>query len=86
MTVAVLQAWLSTATQFAVLVGVVVGIGLQIRVATRLRQTQADVHRVEVATNSMKDALIVATDKASGLAGEKRGREAAAREMNPAKG
>jgi hypothetical protein len=34
-----------------------------------------DVHKVELATNSMKDALIVSTALASDLAGEKRGRE-----------
>ena len=34
-----------------------------------------DIHKVELATNSMKDALVSATAMASDLAGEKRGRE-----------
>ncbi len=34
-----------------------------------------NVQKIELASNSMKDALVAATDKASGLAGEQRGRE-----------
>jgi hypothetical protein len=35
-----------------------------------------DVRKIEIATNSMKDALIEATAKSSGLEGEARGRAA----------
>ena len=60
------QIWLSVALQFAMLIGVGVTIAIQII-------TQLNVHKIELATNSMKDALVAATDKAAGLAGEARG-------------
>ncbi len=34
-----------------------------------------DVQKIELASNSMKDALVASTAKASGLEGEQRGRE-----------
>jgi serine phosphatase RsbU (regulator of sigma subunit) len=34
----------------------------------------SDIHNLEISTNSMKDALVAATGKAEGLAGEERGR------------
>lgn len=60
---------LGLATQAALLISVCVGIGVQLR-------TQVNVRKIEVATNSMKDALIEATALSSGLEGEKRGRQA----------
>lgn len=59
---------LTISIQIAVLVSIVIGIALQII-------TYINVRRVEVATNSMKDALVAATEKAAGLAGEERGRQ-----------
>ena len=58
---------LAIVIQLAVLVSVVISIGIQVR-------TQTNVRKVEIATNSMKDALIVATAHSAGLEGEARGR------------
>jgi hypothetical protein len=58
---------LAIVIQLAVLGSVVISIIIQIR-------TQINVRKVEIATNSMKDALVAATEKSAGLAGEARGR------------
>jgi len=62
-----IQAWLSIALQVAMLIGVCITIVFQI-------STQLNVRKIEVATNSMKDALVAATAKSAGLEGEERGR------------
>lgn len=45
-----------------------------------MQHISENVQKIEIATNSMKDALVAATDKAAGLAGEQRGRQQAADE------
>ena len=61
-----LQSWLNTLGPYA---GLFIGvINLMI-----LRRAAANIKTVEIATNSMKDALVSATAKASDLEGEKRG-------------
>lgn len=64
MSATTLQIWLSVIFQALLCLGILVGIIIQVK-------TQFDVHKIEVATNSMKDALV----KAEGLAGEQRGRD-----------
>jgi hypothetical protein len=58
---------LAIVIQLAVLVSVVISIVIQVR-------TQTNVRKVEIATNSMKDALVAATERSAGLEGEARGR------------
>jgi hypothetical protein len=62
---------LSDAKDWISVVGIFVTIAIQLR-------TQFNVKKVEIATNSMKDALVKATGEAAGLAGEARGRAQAA--------
>ena len=52
-----------------------------IKATAGMQAVAENVQKIEIATNSMKDALIVSTERAAGLAGEERGRQAAAREI-----
>lgn len=69
------QVWLSIALQVAMLAGVLVTVCIQV-------VTQLNVRKIEVATNSMKDALVAATAKSAGLEGEARGRAESANALN----
>lgn len=67
MNVSTITEWVTLAIQVGMFIGVCITISIQIK-------TQLNVKKIEVATNSMKDALVAATAKASGLEGEARGR------------
>ena len=60
-------------TQLLISIATLGGIGIGIWAQFR---TMRNVRLIEIATNSMKDALVAATEKSAGLEGEKRGREA----------
>jgi hypothetical protein len=51
-------------------------LGACVYVYGQIKAVRSDVRKIELATNSMKDALIEATAKSSGLEGEARGRAA----------
>ena len=53
------------------LITAVVVLGTAIYTAKRINTVQSDVRKVELATNSMKDALVKATGEAAFAAGEK---------------
>lgn len=68
MTAVLIKDWLQIAVSFLTLIGLIGTVGMQLF-------TMVNVRKIEVATNSMKDALVASTAKASDLEGEKRGRE-----------
>lgn len=59
-------------TAFALLVGAIV-TGITSIFFRKISAMQADVRKIEVATNSMKDALIVATDSSARAQGQLQG-------------
>jgi hypothetical protein len=73
--------WLIIATQAMMFFGACVYAVAELR---RLRgqvlTARDDIRKIEIATNSMKDALVAATAKSSGLEGEARGRAAEKRD------
>lgn len=75
MTISQIQSFVLLGTNIVLFIGVVIGLFVQVR-------TQINVRKIEIATNSMKDALVAATDKAAGLAGEARGRAQQKRDDN----
>jgi hypothetical protein len=69
--------WLVVITQGVMLFGACVYVYSQIRgLRGQITTAHEDIRKIEVATNSMKDALVAATAKSSGLEGEARGRAA----------
>lgn len=64
----VLNNWIQISVNIATLIGIVIGIGIQLR-------TQFNVGRVHLELNSMKTAQVAAAKETGELVGEKRGRE-----------
>lgn len=75
MTASDTSAWLGVVIQIAVLVSIAITALLQLLTYVSVRKARLDIRTVELATNSMKDALVEATRKSAGLEGEARGRE-----------
>jgi hypothetical protein len=75
-------------TSFATLCGVVGGIIVQIRssarVDTKINDQHEIVKKLELNTNSIKDALVASTAKASNLEGQMQGRADVAQEAKAA--
>ncbi len=73
---------LQLAISIVTLMTLIWGFAQMVKNATESRAERKILHdnvqKIELATNSMKDALVAATEKAAGMAGEQRGREQAA--------
>lgn len=68
------QAWVATIGIVVNAFGVLCTLYLSSRTHRAVVQAKEDIKVVEIATNSMKDALVAATARASELEGAERGR------------
>ena len=70
-----MEDWIDTISKGIQALGILVVLWQQWRQRTRAIEIAANVQKIELATNSMKDALIDSTAKASELEGAERGRK-----------
>lgn len=70
-----MQDWIDTIARAIQAIGIVVVLWQQWRSRQRAMEIAANVLKIELATNSMKDALVASTAKASELEGAERGRQ-----------